>query len=100
MGRHRQLRSRPDVDSNPIPIAPPIRRACRRRGRERESPGGIRSETARSDRGRSLSVQSQQRRPVLFQISAHLQVMCLQVTESLVDRRWSSGLRGSGTVEC
>ena len=29
--------------------------------------------------------------PVLFQISAYLQVMCLQVAELLVDRRWSSG---------
>ena len=37
---------------------------------------------------------------VLFQISAYVQVMCLQVAESLVDRRWSSGLSGSGTVEC
>ena len=37
--------------------------------------------------------------PVLFQISAYLQVMWLQVAELLVDRRWSSGLSGSGTVE-
>lgn len=37
---------------------------------------------------------------VLFQISAYMPVMCLHVAESLVDRRWSSGLSGSGTVEC
>ena len=37
--------------------------------------------------------------PVLFQISAYLQAMWLQVAELLVDRRWSSGLSGSGTVE-
>ena len=37
---------------------------------------------------------------VLFQKRAYLQVTCLHVIESLVDRRWSSGLSGSGTVEC
>lgn len=36
---------------------------------------------------------------VLFQISASLQVMCLQVAELLVDRRWSSELSGSSTVD-
>ncbi len=35
---------------------------------------------------------------VSFQMSASLQVMCLHVAELLVDRRWSSGLSGSGTV--
>ncbi|MEE9128901.1 MAG: hypothetical protein V3T84_02705 [Phycisphaerales bacterium] len=34
----------------------------------------------------------------MFQISAYLRGMCLQIAELLVDRRWSSGLSGSGTI--
>lgn len=58
------LQTKPADVAKPVPIEPPIRESCQRKGRERESRCGSGPETARSDRHPWLSVQSRERRPL------------------------------------